>query len=89
MSDGASEPKAGNTSKRTETDTAAPLTISFDQAQSELEGLIDRIESGEIGLEDAVKSYEHGVRLVKHCRQILTQTEQRFADLSAEMRDQK
>lgn len=88
MSDGASERKAENI-KRTAAETGVPLTISFDQAQAELEQLIDRIESGEIGLEDAVKSYEHGVRLVKHCRQILTQTEQRFTDLSAEMRDQR
>jgi exodeoxyribonuclease VII small subunit len=63
------------------------LSISFDEAQAELETLIERIETGQLGLEEAVKAYEHGVRLVKHCRGILSRTEQRFADLSAEMRE--
>lgn len=59
-----------------------PQTLSFEEAMSRLESLIDQIESGEIGIEDALKHYETGSALVRRCRAILDRTEQRIAELN-------
>lgn len=63
-----------------EIDAVAGLT--FEAAASELERLIDQIESGEIGIEDSLKAYERGIRLRDHCRAILARTEQRVIELN-------
>ena len=65
--------------------TAKPKNIdklNFEQALEQLEGIIDQIESGEIGLEDSLKHYESGTALVKRCRAILDRTEKRIAELA-------
>jgi exodeoxyribonuclease VII small subunit len=54
---------------------------SFEEALKELETLADRIEHGEIGLEESIKQYEQGMKLVAHCRAILTRAEQRIERL--------
>lgn len=56
--------------------------LTFEQAIEQLESIIDRIESGEIGLEDSLKEYERGTLLREHCKQILERTEQRVAELN-------
>lgn len=56
--------------------------LSFEQAIEKLESMIDDIESGEVGLEDAIARYEQGQKLVKRCRTILNKAEQRIADLT-------
>lgn len=55
--------------------------MSYEVAVAELEAIIDRIESGEIGLEDSVKAYERGVALQAHCKAILAKAEQRVTEL--------
>lgn len=61
-------------------------SMSYEQAQAELESLIARIESGEVGLEQAMTDYERGAKLVEHCRALLDQTEQKFIELSGKMK---
>lgn len=58
---------------------------SFEQAVAELEAIIARIESGEVGLETSIQEYERGVALVKMCREMLERVEQRVVDLTAQM----
>ena len=55
---------------------------SFEEALTTLEGLIERIESPEVGLEDAIRQYEEGAALVKRCRAILDRAEVRIAELT-------
>ena len=57
---------------------------SFEQAIEQLEGIIDRVESGEIGLEESLKAYEDGAKLIKRCRQILSRVETRITELVAD-----
>ena len=45
--------------------------MRFEVAASELEGIIERIEQGEIELEDSLESYRRGLALVRRCRTIL------------------
>lgn len=60
---------------------------TFEAQMEELESLIERIESGEIGLEDSIKAYERGVDLIKNCRGVLGQAEQRVEELSRKLQD--
>ncbi|MDP6153718.1 MAG: exodeoxyribonuclease VII small subunit [Phycisphaeraceae bacterium] len=55
---------------------------TFEQAVEQLEQIIDQIESGEIGLEDALKSYEQGAKMIKRCQSIIDKAEKRIAELN-------
>ncbi|MEM7622393.1 MAG: exodeoxyribonuclease VII small subunit [Planctomycetota bacterium] len=59
-------------------------SLSYEEAVESLEALIDRIESGEIGLEASIAAYERGASLVKRCREILGRAEQRIEQLSGQ-----
>ncbi|MEA5614840.1 exodeoxyribonuclease VII small subunit [Nodularia spumigena] len=50
----------------------------------QLEDLVERIESGEIGLEDSIKAYEQGIVLITKARSILLRAEQRIEQLDLE-----
>ena len=41
--------------------------LSFEEALSELEGIVERLERGDIDLEDSISIYERGVGLKAHC----------------------
>ncbi|MEX0655147.1 MAG: exodeoxyribonuclease VII small subunit [Phycisphaeraceae bacterium] len=56
--------------------------LKFDEAMTRLESLVEQIESGEVGLEEALKQYEHGIALIKRCRTVLASAEQRIAELT-------
>ena len=55
---------------------------SFDEGIEQLEAILDEIESGDVPLEQCLKHYEQGVKLVKHCQAVLDQAQQRIADLA-------
>ncbi len=77
----AKQPPADIASKSKSGGVAAD-TLTFEQAVERLESIIRRIESGEIGLEQSIREYEHGVSLLKRCRAILEQAEQRVEELT-------
>ena len=58
--------------------------VRFEEAIERLEAIIDRIERGEVGLEESLTEYERGVGLIRRCREILDKAEQRIAELSVE-----
>ena len=58
--------------------------IPYEQLIEQLEGIVDQIEAGELGLEESIKGYEQGVELVKRARSILDRAEQRITELNAE-----
>ncbi len=47
--------------------TKASAALNFEDALSELETIVQRLESGKISLEDSVKDYERGTELRKIC----------------------
>lgn len=59
-----------------------PAALSFEEALEQVESIIDRIERGEIGLEESLGEYERGVKLVQHCRQIHKHAVQRVDELT-------
>ena len=46
-------------------------TLSFEQALSELELIVARLESGQAPLEDSIRMYERGAALKAHCEKRL------------------
>jgi exodeoxyribonuclease VII small subunit len=49
----------------------------FEDALKKLEDIVRRMESGEMPLDDALKSFEEGVRLIRFCSAKLEETERR------------
>lgn len=60
--------------------------MPFEQAVAELEALIDRIEQGEIGLEESLRQFKRGDALVRRCRSILDAAELQVRELSPDER---
>jgi len=54
------------TDKRTQTDEALSA-MSFEQALSELEQIVQDLERGQLDLDAAIKAYERGTLLKAHC----------------------
>lgn len=52
--------------------------ISFEEGLRELESLVGKMESGEMGLEEMVAAFERGQRLVKTCNERLDEVERRI-----------
>ena len=61
--------------------------MTFEQALAEVESIIERIETGEIGLEDSLKEYERGVVLIKHCGGKLDRAQQQVEDLTRRLKE--
>lgn len=55
-----------------------PQTVDFEKSLSELEKQVNLLESGDLSLEEALKSFEAGVRLTRECQQALTEAEQKI-----------
>jgi exodeoxyribonuclease VII small subunit len=49
----------------------------FEQALSELEGLVERLERGDLPLDEALKAFERGVALTRHCQACLQAAQQK------------
>ncbi len=58
---------------------------SFEQALEQVEAIIERIESGEIGLEASLAEYERGIGLIGVCRERLRHAQQRVVDLTQKL----
>ena len=53
----------------------------FDEALTELESVVRKLESGELQLEQALGAFEEGMRLSKLCESRLTEAETRIREL--------
>ncbi|HPE03275.1 MAG TPA: exodeoxyribonuclease VII small subunit [Thauera sp.] len=57
---------------------------SFEAAVSELEAIVQEMESGNLPLEDALARYQRGVGLLRHCQATLGDAEQRVRMLEGD-----
>jgi exodeoxyribonuclease VII small subunit len=62
-------------------------TASFEEALSELEALVERMESGDLTLEESLAAFEQGISLTRHCQQALQAAEQKVEILTARTPD--
>jgi len=55
--------------------------LSFEDSYARLEQVVQRLEAGDLGLEESVRLYEEGMRLAEHCGQQLDSAELRVTQL--------
>ena len=55
---------------------------SFEESLEELERIVAELESGKLGLSDALERYEQGVKHLKSCQQLLQRAERKIELLS-------
>jgi exodeoxyribonuclease VII small subunit len=48
-----------------------PAPVSYEAAEQELAALVDRLESGDLPLEELLVGYQRGTQLLAYCRQRL------------------
>ncbi len=58
--------------------------LGFEAALERLEGLVERLESGELALEDALQAFEDGIALTRRCAAQLEGAERRIESLTRE-----
>lgn len=54
-----------------------PRIQDFEESMRELETLVERLEKGDLPLEEALKQFERGVALTRACQSALKAAEQR------------
>jgi len=54
----------------------------FEKSLEELEQLVERMEDGELSLEQSLRTYERGIKLARSCQKALDEAEQRVELLS-------
>ena len=58
--------------------------LGFEESIRQLKEIVDKIEQGQIPLQDSLDQYEKGMSLIKHCRSILQKAEKRIEKISRE-----
>ena len=56
-------------------------TPDFEASLAQLEKLVARLESGELGLEESLKAFEEGVKLTRQCQETLNTAQQKVQQL--------
>ena len=59
-------------------------SLRYEDAVAQIESIIERIESGETGLDETIRACESGLKLIQQCRGVLDAAEQRIAELTAD-----
>lgn len=58
--------------------------LDLEKALTQLETLVDKMESGELSLEESLKAFEEGVKLTRACQTKLNEAEQKVQILLEE-----
>jgi len=56
-------------------------SLRFEDAAEALESIIDRLEEGDIPLEESLEAYDRGRALLARCRSILDRAAERIAEV--------
>ena len=62
---------------------------NFESDLQELENLVEKMEDGELSLEESLVHFERGIALTRSCQKALTEAEQKIQILLAEDGSQK
>ncbi len=63
-------------------------TLSFEDSYARLEQVIQRLEAGELSLEESVALYEEGIQLAQHCGRKLDDAQLKVTQLLAAVADE-
>ena len=70
--------------KETKTRPGQDETLDFEKSLNELEQLVERMEQGDITLEESLKHFERGIGLTRACQRALKAAEQKVQILIEE-----
>lgn len=59
------------------TESVAEPTADFERSLAELEAIVDKLEQGDLSLDDSLRHFERGVQLTRACQGALKQAEQK------------
>lgn len=62
-------------------------SLSFEDSYSRLEQVIEKLEGGELSLDESVALFEEGMRLAQHCGQKLDDAELKVSQLLSAVAD--
>ena len=68
--------------KPTQREDRNECATSFEESLDALEAIVSDLETGKLGLSDALSRYEQGVRHLKACQQLLERAERKIEVLS-------
>lgn len=54
-----------------------PASIDFERSLRELEAIVEKLETGNLSLEESLKCFEQGVGLTRLCQKALREAEQK------------
>lgn len=61
-----------------------PENLTFEASLTELESIVSQLEHGDIALDDALKQFERGIKLVRNSQHKLEQAQQKVSILMQE-----
>lgn len=56
--------------------------FNFEQAVAELQKIIDKMEHGNVPLEESLQHFEQGIQLIRQCQQLLTSAQHKVEVLT-------
>jgi exodeoxyribonuclease VII small subunit len=57
-------------------------TPTFEERLARLEAIVEKLESGEVGLDESLTLYAEGAGIIRECRKTLAEAEKRISKLS-------
>ena len=58
--------------------------MSFEDAMRELEAVVNKLDRGEVALEESIALYERGAVLKKHCEKKLNEAQEKVAKITVD-----
>ena len=62
--------------------------MNYEEAQKELDGIVERLERGQVGLDETLKLWERGEELYRLCREQLDAAHGKIEELARRTADQ-
>jgi exodeoxyribonuclease VII small subunit len=62
--------------------TSRKKTVSFEQSLTDLETLVNKMETGDLSLDESLGAFEEGVKLTRECQKMLDEAEQKVQILT-------
>ncbi len=59
-------------------------SINFEQSLKQLETLVETLETGNLNLDESLKSFEKGIKITRDCQTALNEAEQRVRILTSD-----
>ncbi|MDP2846148.1 MAG: exodeoxyribonuclease VII small subunit, partial [Candidatus Methanoperedens sp.] len=66
--------------------------MSFEESLAELEGIVEKLEKGQLSLDESLMLFEKGIKLVRECNDKLKNAQQKVEQLieeNGELRTEK